>query len=389
MTNNIKKSSFFFLFTIIIVIIPLLFIQLLNFFFSSPPRYNELVFNLDEGDIRYKKEKLVFYKSKKFFNELKYLNVNSNDYRLLNYSGYLVNRNCGSLESGKTELFYITDKNGFRENIDTLYDKTDYILLGDSFTESICVNKPNDLKSNLQKINQNIKYLNLGRQGTDYSQQLNILLKVTKNTEFKNLIWFFYEGNDYETKLKDLNLFEFNKTTDNFRFQYQDRDLNKINYNLFNDFDINLSYKIRVFLAEALSGIGFFAKYFKTYPQLIDEEDYDDALKIANNYLKNKKVRNKVIYYIPSWQRLSNYKSRKFSFYLSNPQIKQLDHLKKTIKEISEKNDFKFIDGEDLFLNLNDPLEVFHYRLNTHFNNKGYKYLAEDLYKKIYLKHNE
>ena len=56
MTNNIKKSSFFFLFTIIIVIISLLFIQLLNFFFSSPPRYNESVFNLDEGDIRYKKE---------------------------------------------------------------------------------------------------------------------------------------------------------------------------------------------------------------------------------------------------------------------------------------------------------------------------------------------
>ena len=158
------------MFTIIIVLISLLFIQLLNFFFSSPPRYNELVFNLDEGDIRYKKEKLVFYKSKKFFSELKFLNVNSNDYRLLNYSGYLVNRNCGSLESGKTELFYITDKNGFRENIDTLYNKTDYILLGDSFTESICVNKPNDLKSNLQKINQNIKYLNLGRQGTDYSQ---------------------------------------------------------------------------------------------------------------------------------------------------------------------------------------------------------------------------
>lgn len=84
--------------------------------------------------------------------------------------------------------------------------KTDYILLGDSFTESICVNKPNDLKSRLQKINPKINYLNLGRQGTDYSQQLNILLNITKDTEFKSLIWFFYEGNDYETKLKNLNI---------------------------------------------------------------------------------------------------------------------------------------------------------------------------------------
>ena len=97
-------------------------------------------------------------------------------------------------------------------------------------------------------------------------------------------------------------------------------------------------------------------------------------------------MKEKIIYYIPSWQRLTNYKSRKFVFYSSNPQVQQLDRLKHSIKEISEKNNFIFIDGENLFLNLKDPLEVFHYRLNTHFNNNGYKYLAEDLYQKINLK---
>ena len=277
MVNKIKKRAFFFLFAFVIIITSFLFILFLNIFFSSSPRYKELVFNLDEGDIRQKKEKLVFYKSKKSFNKAKYLNVSSKNYSQLNYSGYLVNRNCGSLESGKTELFYIADKNGFRENDDILYKKTDYILLGDSFTESICVNKPNDLKSRLQKINPKINYLNLGRQGTDYSQQLNILLNITKDTEFKSLIWFFYEGNDYETKLKNLDISKFNQTIKNFKL-HQGKDLNKVNYNLVSKFDINFAYRLKVFLAEKLSGISFFAKYFKVYPELIDREDYDNTL---------------------------------------------------------------------------------------------------------------
>ena len=34
----------------------------LNYFVSGPPRYYEFVFNLEEGDLRKKKEKLTYYK---------------------------------------------------------------------------------------------------------------------------------------------------------------------------------------------------------------------------------------------------------------------------------------------------------------------------------------
>ena len=49
--------------------------------------------------------------------------------------------------NGYDNLIYQTDKYGFRENIDFRYIYSDYVLLGDSFTKSICENKPKDLKS--------------------------------------------------------------------------------------------------------------------------------------------------------------------------------------------------------------------------------------------------
>ena len=67
---------------------------------------------------------------------------------------------------------------------------------------SICENKPLDLKSQLNKLNKNLSYLNLGIHGADYVKQLSVLVNITENTNFDTLIWFFYEGNDYNDTLK-------------------------------------------------------------------------------------------------------------------------------------------------------------------------------------------
>tara|TARA_B110000027_G_C16072015_1_gene279525 strand:+ start:237 stop:413 length:177 start_codon:yes stop_codon:yes gene_type:complete len=46
-------------------------------------------------------------------------------------------------------------------------------------------------------------------------------------------------------------------------------------------------------------------------------------------------------------------------------------------KKIAEKNDFQFIDIDEYFLQLKDPLSVFHYKLNTHFNSFGNEVLSK------------
>ena len=144
-------------FTVFIILIVSLtcLLKIINLFVSGPARYYEFVYNLETGNIKNKKEKLVSFKA----NNSHYIKDNfykfdSVKYSELGYSGSLVNANCGSLESGITELIFATDQYGYRENLDELYKKTNFLLIGDSFTMSICENKPNDLKSQLQKLNE-------------------------------------------------------------------------------------------------------------------------------------------------------------------------------------------------------------------------------------------
>ena len=58
-----------FLFNTLIFFCSILFfyiiLEITNIFVSGPPRYYELVYNLEKGSLREKKEKLVYYKKKK------------------------------------------------------------------------------------------------------------------------------------------------------------------------------------------------------------------------------------------------------------------------------------------------------------------------------------
>jgi hypothetical protein len=190
LTYNILIFSF-------IVFIFLIILQIFNILFSGQPRYWEIVHEKNFEKISIDKEKIVQLKRKPI--NLPYISVLDKKYIQLGYQGYIKNGLCGAIENGYIELFYQTDMHGFRENINERYIKSDFVLLGDSFTNSACENKPNDLKSNLLETTNNT-YLNLGRDGTDYAEQFLIFSHYIKNTEFKGVIWFFYEGNDYEQK---------------------------------------------------------------------------------------------------------------------------------------------------------------------------------------------
>ena len=367
------------LLTLIFLSFLFLILYLLNYYIGGPPRYYELLFSNKNISINKHKEKLIYYKKIKKKKENNYIHVLSEEYNKFSYSGKIRFIECGKIESGFYNLVYKTDKNGFRENHDDLYNDTDFVILGDSFGFSDCENKPNDLKSNLNSLNNIYKFLNLSVRGTDYPTQIYNLINFTNKTNYNNLIWFFYEGNDYESKfIKEKH----NKILRNQNINLEQDD-NKFKYEVDNAFKITTSYKLKVFLSEFISGFSTLIKFFKSYDDLLDKENYELALKEVDYFLDEKKINKRYIYYIPSWQRLSNHKQLKSNFYSINPQIKQLDRLKKNVKKIAEKYDFVFIDGEKSFINRDNPLDVFHYNLNTHFNKLGYNILAIDLFKNI------
>ena len=89
-------------------------------------------------------------------------------------------------------------------------------------------------------------------QGTDYPDQAKKLIYYLENTKFNGLIWFFYEGNDYE-KSNDIEEFE------NYITPNQDN----INYNIDIDHEISLLFKLKVWLSEFIRGPVTLIKFFK------------------------------------------------------------------------------------------------------------------------------
>ena len=370
MKNNINKLiKFNLLYISIILIIFFLVISFINYFLSGHPRYWEIIHGRDMADLKeytIRKEKIIFLKKKKFNKITNYISVLDQEYKDLNYSGKYVSGKCGSIENGYNELIFKTDKYGFRENEDFRYIYSDYVLLGDSFTQSICENKPNDLKTMLID-NSEYSFVNLGMQGTDYPDQVKKLIYYLNTTKFNGLIWFFYEGNDYEKK--SFNTLEIKN--------YIKPNNDKIDYKLNVHHEISLYFKFKVWLAEFIRGPVTLLKFFKTYDDLLDLKDYDSIHKELNIFLNEKKINQRIIIYIPSWQKISLYKLKKLKLYNIHPQIIQLNNLKNQVKNISTSYGFKFIDGDKYFFKNNKPLSIFHYNLNTHFNKDGNKILSD------------
>ena len=319
---------------IIFLVAFLFFFGLFNFFLGGVPQYS--LFNLKEDDILNQKRILTKKFNLTYPDEFYYKyfsNYYSYEY-FLNYKKKGYSGSFKKLEGPDINYIYQTDMFGNRENLDAYYLEADIVLLGDSYL-SVAINQPFDVVSQFRSLN-NYKILNLGLDGSGTFIQYLRLKFLTKNTNYSALIFFFYEGNDHQETSGSLDkYFEIkeNRNYDQFN-PYNTKDFN-IKKN--NKFEILILSKI--FLAEYLRGAATFYTFFKTYPDLLNKEEYENILRNTKYFLDDKKISKRYIYYVPKYTRHALHKIN------SHPQLKQLDNLKESVKSIAENNDFKFIDG--------------------------------------------
>ena len=280
-------------------------------------------------------------------------------------------KKCGNIENGKTHLAYYQDKNGFRENSNNSYENVDIVILGDSFGFSQCVNKPNDFSTQLQNYTSE-KILNLSVPGSGPLWQSLILQKYVKKTNFKTLVWIFYEGNDYQDLVeepeKDLKL----------NFVKKSKYLNADDFYINKKLDYNFLLLLKIWLAEKLSGLNTLIKYFVLKPIVTDINNYEKIISKTSNFLERKEIENKYIFFIPSYTKIAiNNKS--------HPEFQKFEKEKEKIIKIAKKYNFKFIDFHNsrIFNDKDKKLNVFHYDLPTHFNKYGYEEMAKYLSKNL------
>ena len=134
MIKNFLKNIVILIFLLILLV---LFLEFLNLKLGGVPIYDKL--KIDRNQLTYIKSK-SFQINKKFVPKIQDVKINAQ----------LIEK-CGYQESGIYHMVYTPDQYGFRENHRDLYKNTDIVIMGDSFGFSSCVNRPNDLKSQLEK----------------------------------------------------------------------------------------------------------------------------------------------------------------------------------------------------------------------------------------------
>ncbi len=336
----------------------------LNFFFDGVPMYRH--FKITENElIPYKKKKFkennidtldkFYIESFEGYNKKKYLNEYLN-------KNQVSQNNIGWMKGADINFPIFLDINRCRENKNENYIYSDVVLIGDSSLFGYSVASPYDIVGKLRTLNSNKKFLNLGVPGSGPLGQVNHLKRVTKDSEFENLIWFFVEANDYHDRDPYAKCgYHHNEPESLFR---------KFNENK----DIFLPLKI--FFSEHFRGLASFAKLFISYEDKfnLNKKEYEETTKQLKIYLDKKNVKNKYLYYLPYYNRHS-YKN---DFFI-HPNVKKLNVLRDDVKEIVTKYGFKFIDGNDAVEHIKNKKNLYHYGYQTHYNAKGYTLTAQHL----------
>lgn len=285
-------------------------------------------------------------------------------------------------ESGEYVIFE-SDKYGFR-NLNKKWNSAEFenVLVGDSFVQGACVNRPHDLASQFDLLNKKVN-LNLGYNGNGPLIELATLREyLPKNT--KNILWFFYEGNDFENLHRELNNPILGKYLNNKNFN---QDL-KNNQNIINDYieknfinffqyyselekkrDKNneFSFKKLIFLKNCRKFYNLYIKdnLIKNNIDHIYFEYFEKIIKEAKNIAK-KNNSNFYFIYLPEYRRYTDF------FYNNYQKNKILDILKLL--------NIDYIDIDELSFSNKNAKSFFPYELPGHYTEKGNKLIAETIH---------
>lgn len=323
-----------------------------------------LVFSSNNSQTRYE-----YFKQKLKVNENIKLAYGSNEFynkdeiNLLPLSGISNSKTIMCNESGYFSK-YESDRYGFN-NPDEEWNKNNYkyLLLGDSFVHGACVNRPHDIASNLRLLSgEAVLNLGYGGQGT-LSKYATLKEYFPGNVD--TILWFFFERNDIadlKNEIKNKILYNYFED-ENFKQNL----INQQNYidEIKNNHLANIKPKKKRSQfknAILLFNFRYLIKniFFWKQEKIIDE--FELIIKKVKKF-SNRNNSRLIFIYLPEYLRFvsPNFNNDKYN----------------KIKNIVEINNIDFLDIVKLFEETNDPLNFFPLRKSGHYNELGYREIAE------------
>lgn len=278
-------------------------------------------------------------------------------------------------EAGYYSIFK-SDRYGFN-NPDKEWDKREieYVLVGDSFTQGYCVNRPNDISSSLRSIS-NKNVLNLGQGGNGPLLQYATLREYL-NSNFKKVLWLYFE-NDLEDLSYEKNNIILRKYLNDLSFTQ------------------NLKFKQNIVDQLAIKKINLLAKTEIKKKRHTFKFKFMKFIKIFNvrNLILPKQVQKQpsteeLIYEFKNLLQLVKnltYKNNSKLYFVYLPGISTFEKTNNlsnynSIKKIVSELEIPFIDIYKTFKKEENSISFFPFEDSSHYNINGYKKVAETIFK--------
>ena len=264
-------------------------------------------------------------------------------------------------------VFYESDRFGFR-NPDKEWDRDtiEYLLIGDSYTHGACVNEPDDIASVLRKLS-NESVLNLGYSSNGPLIEYAILREYLPQN-VKKIVWIYFESNDLNDLSREIQSETLKKYLNNLNFTQNLKLKQKI-------IDEILSKNVKISKEKKKNksirqDLIKFVKLEKTIDLFVQPNLPKSDLKKILELVKDLALKNNselFFVFLPSYNR-----------YIDNHfDNKNYDFVKKTVNDL----DIEFIDiDQEVFKKVKNPLKFYPFELQYHFNEYGYKSVAETIY---------
>ena len=308
------------------------------------------------------------------FGHRKYFKKNN---EILPLSGLSKAKTVNCNESGFFSM-YESDRYGFN-NPDKEWDKKniDYLLVGDSYGHGACVNDFDTIAGNVRKLNQNkVDVINLSYDGNGPLTEYASLKEYMPEFKVKKVIWLYFHNDllnvSHEINNPILKLYlhdnNFNqnlknkqKIIDKLVLKQIDQEDGYVQDLRFNAID----KKINLFPFLKLNLLRF---------HLIPKKKNDEK-----KFTQFKKVMIEAKKYINS-QGADLYFVYLPSFYEINAQHGFKGNRKKIINIINNLN-INSIDMFPIINQIENPLTIFPFKSNNHYNGIGYKLIANEIIK--------
>ena len=275
---------------------------------------------LIEITINYKNNKL-FKKTRiyhlniqknKTYNQNVFLNIAGHKFldntkiSILPLSGYKNSTILLCIDENNKPIFYLSDKNGFNNKMDNIVN--DFLLIGDSYVQGMCVNNKNNLNAQFKK--HNYITTNLGMAGNGPLLEYATFKEYQNEYEYQDIILFITLDNDFydlsnEKKNKILMKYI---NEENFTQKIKENELSKIEVinsyfgkkteRIFNDFLSIYHFNLKE-LGNTLEKIFKKENLTSNVPNYLEDDLIDLLfLRILNGFNNDAKNKNKKFYVV-------------------------------------------------------------------------------------------